>query len=107
MKNIIETHIDQVIFGTLIGGDVLDLRGNMLVKVGATLDEALVGKLKSRGVSVVPVLHEIRLTPEEINARTAEIEKRLAQRFRAVTAEPLMQELKEQLRKFRVRGLSD
>jgi len=107
MKKVIETRLDQVLPGSLIGGDILDLRGNMLVKAGTTLNEALVGKLKSRGVSVVPVLHEICLTPAEINTKTVEIEQRLAQRFRAVTSEPLMRELKEQLRTFRIRGLSD
>lgn len=107
MKKVTETQIEQVPPGALAGGDVLDMRGNMLVKAGTTLDESLLGKLKTRGISIVPVLHEISLTPEELRVKTAEVEARLTQRFRAVASMPLMQELKEQLRNFRIRRLSD
>jgi dihydroxyacid dehydratase/phosphogluconate dehydratase len=106
MKRIIETNIDQIVPGTMIGGDVLDLRGNMLVKAGVMLDAKLMDKLKSRGVSVIPVLHEFSLTPDEINRKSAEVRQRLDQRFRAVAGEPLMQELKAQLLKYRISGLN-
>ena len=107
MKKILETRIEQVSPASVLGGDVLDLRRNMLVKAGTTMDQALLGKVKSRGVGIVQALHEIRLTAEELRVKTAEIEQRLALRFRAVATEPLMQELKAQLRNFRIRGLSD
>jgi len=90
--------------GAVLGRDVLDTRGRLLLGKGAVLDARARDFLRQRGIASVSVVDAAVLSSEEQAAWAAEIAARLARRFRQVADDPAMQALHQLLRDYRLGG---
>ena len=88
--------------GAVLGRDVLDTKGRLLLGKGAVLDARARELLRRHGVAGVTVVAEAMLSSGQQAARAAEIAARLARRFRQVADDPAMQALHRLLRDYRL-----
>lgn len=85
------TPIEKVAPGAKAAKDVVDPRGNMLFKAGGELSAQLLERLKGRGVTHVFLESSASsMSPEQIAAEKARLEKEYDAMFENVKDEPLM-----------------
>lgn len=87
--------------GDKVGKDVLDLKGNLLLKAGTVLTADMIERIKARMVDSIFIEDAgSQLSAEEIAKKEAEIDQALDEMFKDVAANPLMALLRESARKY-------
>lgn len=74
--------IDEVLPGSVLGDNVHDAGGRVLLRAGTLLGGSLIESLRRRDVAVLPVEALEFLDPARQEALRAEAERRLADAFR-------------------------
>ena len=82
MNRIAQVALDAVEPGTRLAAAVCDVTGMVLLAEGAELTQCLIGSLRKRGVSHVPVMLASAYSPEELSAQTEQIKRRVDWLFR-------------------------
>lgn len=76
-----QVSLDQAVVGMVLGGEVCDHQGKVLLAAGAVLSETLLQALARRGIESVRV-EDDALSPEELFALRERTQQRLAYLFR-------------------------
>ncbi|MDO9226572.1 MAG: hypothetical protein Q8M09_16015 [Pseudomonadota bacterium] len=74
--------LEHVTPGMLLGGDVIDANGAVLLAAGSALSESLLAALGRRGIRQVEVTRVEQLSESEREARREAVRARLAHLFR-------------------------
>lgn len=74
--------LEQVTPGMLLGGDVIDANGAVLLAAGGELSESLLAALNRRGILQIEVVRVEQLSESEREARREALRARLAHLFR-------------------------
>lgn len=97
-----ELAIDDVSPGDVLGADVLDARGAVLLPAGSSLTEHVLDRLRGRNIdTLVIVLPE---SAEAEAARYAAMYERLEHLFRKVSDDPAAGRLKQAILQLRCAG---
>ena len=74
--------IDQLMPGVVLGDNVHDEVGRVLLRVGAVVSESAIEALRRRGVTEVTIEHVEKQSPEQWALEKMRIESRLQEAFR-------------------------
>ncbi len=99
MSRRVQLSVDELESGMLLGADLCNHTGNLLLKKGERLSDDTILWLKRLGIETVSVLVEEQedvITPE---ARK-DIEEQLSHRFRRVAEVPLMCEIRQAFQRY-------
>jgi hypothetical protein len=96
--------LDDASAGMVLGAEVRDPQGNVLLAAGSQLTEALMRALQRRGVESVRI-EDRSATPQELAAERERVRQRLAQLFRKPHPGAADALLREQLVAYRMEAL--
>ena len=74
--------IDQVLPGALLGDNVNDAGGRVLLRVGTLLTESIIESLRRREIASLPINVQETADAMQLEAYRAEAERRLFEAFR-------------------------
>ena len=96
--------LSQAVPGMILAAPLCDAAGSHLLAEGAELTETMLASLTRRGVTVLQIAEEERLSAEELTARRAEVSARLDFLFRG-GGDPLRADLHPTVLDYRLEGM--
>lgn len=101
------THIplERATPGLILGEDLLDPSGHILLPAGVVLTDAMLSSLRRRGIAELAIAVEPTTAPEELARREAQVRQRLAHLFRKAGDDILMQTLARVVLEYRLEAL--
>jgi hypothetical protein len=94
MRKVVERRVEDVQVQSILAGDVSDKNGSILLKADAILTKDILKKISELGIASIFVYTEETESPEQLEAKRVEIQQQTEHRFRHMSDNRLMMDLK-------------